>query len=292
MGRDFKSEVLDFIGELAKKDLRPGTKETVPCDVFDETIRTGFIVHGFPEESPEPDSPAHYGLLADLADRAGVRLIQIWEDLWVTKKSIIQSRLRSVYGKTERIFARKTNIHTLDTPTANKFLVKNHLQEGAKAGFKYGLFYESDLVAVATFSKGRAVKREGIVFRSYEMIRYCSVLNTTIVGGLDKLLKHFIKEKQPDDIMTYADRDWSNGSVYEKLGFVKKEITPPQTFWVDPASGMRIFPNKIIGLMTGKGWISPDDKAFDSQKVLKSHGFKAVYNSGSLKLVLMLKAVV
>ncbi len=284
-----KREILDFIHSVAGKDLKSGVKTAVPCDLYDEIIQTGFIVHGFPGENPELHSPSHYGLLADLADKANIRLIQIWEDLWQVKKPVIRSRLRSVYGKTKRIFARKTLIHAIDLIESNKFLEKNHLQGGAKAGFKYGLFSGGELVAVATFSKGRQVKRDGIAFRSYELIRYCSKLNTTVVGGVDKLLKHFIKEKHPDDIMTYADRDWSNGSVYEKLGFMKKETVPPQTFWVDPVAGIRVFPNKINDLLIEKGWSSERDKTSDPEMILRSHGFKAVYNSGSIKLVLMLR---
>ena len=48
-----------------------------------------------------------------------------------------------------------------------------------------------------------------------------------------KLLKAFELEHNPDDIMSYADRDWSDGRSYEVLGFERIEITKPQSFMLD-----------------------------------------------------------
>ena len=282
-----KEEILDFIKNIAGNNLSSGPYKSVPCDVYDDKIHTGFIIHKAQEDSSIIDSSLSPDRIAMEAGKTGFRLIQLWEDLWRTKKLIIQSRLRSAYGNTERVFARKTKILKIDKPDMNGFLEKNHLQGVANAGYKYGLFEGDRLVAIATFSKGRPMDREGGVFRSYELIRYCSLLDTTVVGGLDKLLKHFMKERQPDDIMTYADRDWSDGSVYKKLGFEQMDVVGPQTFWVDPDTGLRIFPNKTKQLIDGKGWDA--DENLDPASVLIAHGYRAVYNAGSLKFILMLK---
>ena len=50
------------------------------------------------------------------------------------------------------------------------------------------------------------------------------------------LIKHFIKEQQPDDIVTYIDKEWSEGNGFKRLGFRLIEQTPPQYFYVDPNS--------------------------------------------------------
>lgn len=282
-----KEEISDFIKSIAGNNLLQGPYMSVPCDIYDDKIRIGFIIHKAQEDSSIINSSLSPDRIAIEAEKAGFRLIQLWEDLWQTKKLIIQSRLRSVYGKTERVFARKTKILKIDKPEMNGFLEKNHLQGVANAGYKYGLYYNDRLIAIATFSKGRSIDRLAGVFRSYELIRYCSLLNTTVVGGLDKLLKHFMKDKQPDDIMTYADRDWSDGSVYKKLGFEQMDIVGPQTFWVDPDTGLRIFPNKTKQLIDSKRWDAGEKS--DPTSVLIAHGYRAVYNAGSLKFILMLK---
>ena len=69
--------------------------------------------------------------------------------------------------------------------------------------------------------------------RSFELIRFATLQGYVVVGGMNKLLKAFIKEHQPDDIMSYADRDWSDGRSYDKLGFTKNENNLPQSFYIN-----------------------------------------------------------
>ena len=90
-----------------------------------------------------------------------------------------------------------------------------------------------ELVAVATFSNARRWEKQGRVVSSYEWVRYASLSDTRVIGGMGKLLKAFIADRHPDDIMTYAistavagrpQRDGvdSDGNVYRKLGFVEE----------------------------------------------------------------------
>ena len=56
------------------------------------------------------------------------------------------------------------------------------------------------------------------------------------------MLKHFIEEVQPDDIMSYADLEWSEGSVYQTLGFTLEGTKDPVMFRIGP--DWRRFPVK------------------------------------------------
>lgn len=189
-----------------------------------------------------------------------LKLIHIWDDLWQTKQNIIKSRILSFLGKNNTIPARLTQVRRIDKATADRFLIDNHLQATVTAKLKYGLFLPQRyfrvinpnhsiveslndstelLAAVATFSNAKKIMREGNEFRSYEMIRFANLKGITVVGGLNKLLKNFIKEQNPDDIMTYADGDWSDGLNYEKIGFERIEQTPPLTFVLDNQSIIR-----------------------------------------------------
>jgi hypothetical protein len=40
-----------------------------------------------------------------------------------------------------------------------------------------------------------------------------------IPGSASKLLKYFIKNFNPKRLVSYADRSWSDGDLYNKLGF-------------------------------------------------------------------------
>lgn len=163
----------------------------------------------------------------------------IWEDQWITKRQIIESRILSKLGRSQRIYGRETSIKKLIQPETNVFLNENHLLGTTKAQTKLGLYHNDQLVAVATFSKPTKIDRKGEIYRSYEMIRYCTINGFTVVGGLSKLVTHFIKIEQPDDIMTYVDLEWSNGKSYAQLGFEMVEQTAPQDFWIHPTELVR-----------------------------------------------------
>lgn len=209
------------------------------------------------------------------------RLIHLWEDVWYAKTQVVKSRLLALLGRSTRIHARLCQVQRIDKPTVDKFLTSNHLQVITNAKFKYGIFikpsyfsryqqilishhsanrppiptpHSSSLVAAATFSAARTVHREGQPYRSVELIRFANLRGCTVVGGLDKLLKAFINEHHPDDIMTYADRDWSDGRGYEKVGFQRVEVTPPQTFLLDIQNQIRHYPKRLHDIPSD--WIS------------------------------------
>jgi len=98
---------------------------------------------------------------------------------------------------------------------------------------------EGLLIAVATFSNARRWVKEGKEIRSYEWTRYASLPDLRVSGGMGKMLKAFIKEVQPDDIMSYADLEWSEGEVYERLGFEAEARKEPVTFTIDPQTWER-----------------------------------------------------
>lgn len=191
-----------------------------------------------------------------------LKIIHLWEDVWLSKTKIVKSRIQSLLGKSKTIPARLSQLRRITQPMLNDFLNENHLQGTTSAKLKYGLFLpkryfrilenkpdgEELLVAVASFSNGRNVVRENVKYRSYEMIRFANLCGFTVVGGFNKTLKGFIEEHKPDDIMTYADHDWSDGSNYEKLGFERIGETPPQLFYYDSTQQKRVYATENINI--------------------------------------------
>lgn len=152
----------------------------------------------------------------NLCNEKGIQLIHIFEDEWINKKEICKSVLLSKLGKFEnRIYARKCIIKEINTKDKNEFLENNHLQGKDKSSIKLGLFYNNELVSVMTFGRRKITGKS-----SFELIRFCSKLNTQVIGGANKLFKYFINNYWDEkEITTYADKRWSNGKLYEKLGF-------------------------------------------------------------------------
>lgn len=159
----------------------------------------------------------------------------VYEDWWVSKPEIVISKIKSKLGLSKRIFARKTKVNRIDKFQSDSFLNENHIYGTVKSKYKIGLFYESELIAVATFSPQRNLN----VGRSVELVRFCSKNGITIVGGLDKLLKFYEREFQPDHIMTYIDKDWGSGEGFLKIGYVKASEREPILYCINKKSGER-----------------------------------------------------
>ena len=59
------------------------------------------------------------------------------------------------------------------------------------------------------------------------------------LSGVAEMLKTFINDVRPDDILSYADLEWSRGDVYSRLGFVLEGQKEPVLFSVDPRTWER-----------------------------------------------------
>ena len=112
-------------------------------------------------------------------------------------------------------------------------LGRNDSESAVEGGDVKDCITPGTLVAVATFSNARKWQKGEKTIRSYEWTRYASLPGVRINGGMGKVLKAFIKEVQPDDIMSYADLEWSEGAVYEQLGFSLEGRKDPVAFEVD-----------------------------------------------------------
>jgi hypothetical protein len=76
-----------------------------------------------------------------------------------------------------------------------------------------------------TFGKPRFNKNS-----EWELLRFCNKKFHTVIGGASKLFKYFIK-KYKGNIVTYADRTYSNGGLYNKLGFDLIKTNSPSYFY-------------------------------------------------------------
>jgi len=145
--------------------------------------------------------------------------LDIPADLLITSHEKITAIILSKLNLNKRVFARSCEINRVDKKKAADFLNTYHLLGEAAAATHLGLFYKKELLALASFSKGRKMNRLSADLRSFELIRFCTVSGITVTGGLSRLLNYFCKEKRAGDIMTYIDKQFSNGEAYKKAGF-------------------------------------------------------------------------
>jgi hypothetical protein len=171
-------------------------------------------------------------LLGDHPSETGGRTA-IFEGLIAHSPEKVAALALSKLGLNKVVFARKCQIKKVPKKEAKEFCDQHHLMDYAQSATHLGLYFKDELLALATFSKGRKMRRLPEDKRSYELVRFCSKGGVTVAGGLTRLIKNFCEEKTPGDIMTYVDRQFSDGANYLKVGFKKAGTTPPHFFIVD-----------------------------------------------------------
>ena len=209
----------------------------------------------------------------------GIQLISIWEDWIKTKPFIIESILLSKLGiYKEKIYARKCIVKEIDPKTCNNFLINNHIQGSAQASIKLGLYYNNELVSVMTFGKSR--KCMNCKNNNYELIRFCNKLNITVIGGASKLFDYFIKNYNPNSIISFSMNDISSGDLYKKLGFTGGDKITNSYWYIDNKNLKRSHryafrKSELVKL----GY----DKHMTEFEIMKNLPYWRIYDSGQLR---------
>jgi len=208
----------------------------------------------------------------------GIQLYHIFEDEWIYKREIVVSKIKNIIGITEnKIFARKCIIKEITDIDTKTFLNANHLQGYCNSKYRYGLYYNDELVSVMTFGHLRKNLGSKGNNNEYELLRFCNKLNTTVVGGASKLLKYFIKSIQPNRIISYADKRWSNGNLYRKIGFKQLKDSEPGYFYVVGQHRENRFKYRKDALIK-EGY----DKNKTEHEIMLERGIYRIYDCGMM----------
>ncbi len=161
-------------------------------------------------------------------------------DYLITQHNKLIPIIFSKLNLNKTIFARNCKVEKITKQKAEAFFNEYHFFGSTTSAYNFGLFYNDELIGAASFSKGRKMNRLPEGKQSFELIRFCCKSGITITGGLSKLMKHFYEEKKAGDIMTYVDKQFSNGDSFAKAGFKKHSETPPLSFLVNKKTFERI----------------------------------------------------
>lgn len=271
-----ETQLSDYIKTLCD-DVIVGNRNIIKpreLDIYIPSMKLAIEYNGLYFHS-EMYKPSDYHVeKTDQCNVKGIQLVHVYEDDWLYKKDIVKSRIINLLGKSERIYARKCVIKEVKSKEANKFLDDNHIQGKCRSKFKYGLFYNDELVSLMTFGKSRFANE-------FELIRFCNKLNTTVIGGASKLFKHFTNTHNDiKRIISYADRSWSVGGLYEKLGFEFDSITSPGYSYINGnirENRMKYQKHKLVD----EGY----DKNMTEHEIMLSRKMYRIYDSGNLKYI-------
>jgi len=256
-------------------------------DFFIPSYNIGIEVNGlyFHSEKNGILKDYHLNKTSECASK-NIKLIQIFADEIYNKKNIVRSRiLHALKLVKTSIHARKCEIKPIDSLICSKFLNKYHIQGNDKSQIKLGAFYKNRLISVMTFCKLRnALGYKNKSTNVWELSRFCSIFHFNTVGIAGKLLKWFELNFIPAEIISYADRRWSNllgKTVYEKIGFKYIKSTTPNYFYT------KDYTHRLHRFNFQKHLLSKKLKMFDNalseNKNMINEGYTRIWDCGSYK---------
>lgn len=220
---------------------------------------------------PGKDSKYHFEK-SQLAEQNGYRCIHVWD--WDDRDKILM-----LLQPRTSLYARKLQLKEISQLEANRFLKQFHMQNGSREQkVCLGLFREQELIEVMTFGKPRFNKNY-----EWELIRLCTRPGFRVVGGAEKLLKHFKDLKNPKSLISYCDKSKFSGEVYTRLGFTLKSSGLPSKHWYNTKTGVHVTDNglrmkgfdKLFGEVYGTY-----GKGTSNDELMRQHDFVEIWDAG------------
>lgn len=247
-------------------------------DLFLKDFRLGIEVDGIYYHSfNRPES--RYEIFKhrnkqELASSNGIFLMRFREDEILRKHDIVVSIIKHRLGLSHKIQARKCYISDIGIKEYRKFMDDNHLAGYKYAKYIYGLRHQGELVQVISFDRHNKYE--------YEVVRSATLRGKCVVGGLSKLVKHFVKITNPNSIMTYCDARYNKSDGYIKSGFRPVGITKPNYFYVkgDTVRSRQCFQKHKL-----KDILPIFDKNITEYENMFLNGYRRLWDCGNYKLI-------
>jgi hypothetical protein len=225
-----EKEIYEFIKENYNGDIKQNDRTILngkELDIYLHELGLAFEFNGLYWHSENEKHNNYHLEKTNLCELKNIQLIHIYEDDWLYKPNIIKSRILNLINKSERIYARKCDIRLVNNREKIIFLNNNHIQGNCNSSTNLGLYFNNELVSLITFGN-----RKITGLNQFELLRFCNKINTTVIGGASKLFKYFINNYDFTEIISYADRSWSIGNLYQQMGFNFVYNTVPNYYWV------------------------------------------------------------
>jgi phage FluMu protein Com len=221
---------------------------------------------------------------SDFFKNHNINIFHIWEYDWINKNNIIKSMINNKLKiNSNKIYARKCIIKNIQSKEFKIFCENNHIQGYCASKIKLGLYYNDKLVACMGIGKlRRNLGNKNSPEHSYELLRYCTLLNVNIVGGASKLINYFKQNYNPKTLISYCNNDYSNGLLYEKLNFKLENIKISYSYYNPKTQTNQNRYNYRKSELIKLGY---DDKLTEFE-IITSMGLYKLYNSGTSKYIL------
>lgn len=232
-----ETEIFDFIKQFCSDAINNTKKIISPLelDIYIPSLNLAIEYCGLywhNENSPEPRLRNYHFDKMRQCNEKGIRLITIFEDEWLERQDQVKNFLISAINKNStRIGARKTELKEVPSKAAALFLEENHIQGKTTFKIAFGLYYNEELIGIVTGNKHHRQGHEN----TFVLNRLAFKTDVAVSGGSSKLLKALIEYARNNGyhkLVSWSDNRWSEGRVYEKLGFILAENLGPDYSYV------------------------------------------------------------
>jgi AraC-like DNA-binding protein len=229
MERDIAEHLAQLDVHIVCNDRR--VISPLEIDIWIPSAQLGIELNGAYYHSELQGKRQRYHLnKTNAAAEAGIDLLQFFDWEVFAKRPIILDKIHHALGLHRSIGARKLTLARVNKQAAWRFFEDNHLQGACAASTTLGLYDEKDqLLAAMSFGKSRYSSKY-----QHELLRFCCALGVSVPGAASRLLKNFMHDdaSRGQKIVSYCNRRWSNGGMYERLGFTLSHTTPPGYYYI------------------------------------------------------------
>lgn len=120
-----------------------------------------------------------------LCEKLGIRLINIDEVDYIDRPEVFNLFIMDTICNRQRVYARNCTVENISTQEAKDFCLKYHVNGFRGGNVKIGLRYNGDLIVLAIFGKHSKYENE--------CIRLCYKTGFDVIGGWERIVKHFGK---------------------------------------------------------------------------------------------------
>lgn len=259
--------------------ISKNVRENREIDIFVPDKNFGIEVNGVYWHSWNFNKNIKYHIdKYNIAHKQGIEIFNIFDFQWhdVVTQDIIKSMISAKLGKIKNfIYARKCVVREVSSYDSSVFLTNNHIQGKVGSNTRLGLYYNDELVSLMTF-----IQRKEYV----ELNRFCSKKFNIVTGGFSKLLNYYILKYNTRNIVTFSDRLYSTGSVYNSDFEEVFTFKEGYFYWYRGKRYHRsaFMKHKILQLF---GNSTEDNNLTETELILK-YNILRVYDAGKIKFKL------